>query len=415
MDIYHTLRLTVLRLVFLTVLLSCSTYESTARERVVLSNTKPISAQIMPTDKGAIYIVSETIDLGGEKMKLPEGAILQFDGGMLLNGEIVGNNATIVAGRYEIFKNVSITGCWSLNGIPVEWFGAVANNASYDCSDAINMVLLIGAKINAPALLGSGVYYTKSTIDMAGKGTLIGLSSALTTICYDANAKIGVFMHKEYNTLRDICIKEKEMERKGICVKLGDKNNLDGCRRGYVENIKTMGGDCGLDLEYQWCNKISGVNSRKNNTGLYAGETTPYVENAVIEGNFKYGVFSEGSGIKLYNAIIEGNNLGCVLNGKYNMLNNCYFESNSESYLNKNAAKDSNGKDVVGGNLFVGEKEQVIDLIMIGCRFANSSKYNKTIRVDKCQNLNIIGCHSMEYLEMTKNCTLRCDFYSLGN
>ena len=75
-------------------------------------------------------------------------------------------------------------------------------------------------------------------------------------------------------------------------------------------------------MEYQWCNKISGVNCRYNNIGLYANATTPYVENAVIEGNYEYGIYSEGFGIKLYNVIVEGNRIGCVLNGRDNLLNN---------------------------------------------------------------------------------------------
>ena len=361
---------------------------------------------MLSSDKGALYIVSENIDLKRQTVSLPQGSILQFEGGMLSNGELVGNNSTIVAGRYEIFKSVSLSGNWALDGVPVEWFGAVANDSKEDCSRAINQAIVIGIKINTPALLASGTYYTKNTIALPEKGTLVGLSPSLTTICYYASASVGVYMHGEYGCIRNICVQEYRMERKGICIKVGDSNSKVGFRRGYIEDVKVIGGNRGLDLEYQWCNKINGINCRQNNIGIYANETTPYIENAVIESSHQYGVYSVGSGIKLYNAIIEGNKIGCILNGKNNVLNNCYFEGNSASYLDKKAAKKKNGTDVEGGNLYVGEENQVTSLLMIGCRIINMPKYNNTIRIDKCDNFTVIGCESMSCLETTRNCKI---------
>lgn len=392
---------------FLAIFVLGSSFELSARNIVVLTGKKSITSQILPSDRGALYIVRENIDFKKKSIKLPQDAILQFEGGVLYNGRLIGNNSTIVAGRYEIFKTITLAGNWTLDGIPVEWFGAVPNNVNKDCSKAINTSINAGRKISAPALLGSGVYYTKSTIDIPDYGTLIGLSPSLTKICYYASAGVGVYMHGQYTTIRNFCVEENKLERKGICIKLGDSKTKVASTRGFVEDVKAIGGDRGLDLEYQWCNKISGVNCRYNNTGLYAFETTPYVENAVIECNYLYGVYSEGFGIKLYNATIEGNKVGCVLNGKYNLLNNCYFEGNTASYMDKKAKKNRKGVDAEGGNLYVGEKSVVTDLIMVGCLIINDSKFNNTIRVDKCQNLTIMGCNSMKYLKLTKNCNVK--------
>ena len=384
-----------------------NTYSLFARNRVLLSAKQPVSAQITSKDKGAIYVISDSIDLKKQKITLPQDAILKFEGGLFLNGEIIGKNATIEAGRYDIFKSVTLSGTWMLDKIPVEWFGAMPNSAGSDCSPAINQSIITGVAIGVPAYLGAGTYYTKRTIDIPEGGSLVGSSPSSTTIRYDADAGVGVYLHGQNITLRDVCVREHKMERKGICIKMGDVANKVSCTRGYVEDIKAMGGKRGLDLEYQWCNKICGVSCRYNDVGLYANATTPYVENAIVEGNYQCGVLAEGAGVKLYNAVIEGNKVGCILNGKEHLLNNCYFEGNTASARDKEAAKDAYSFDVEGGHIYAGEQATINNLVMIGCHIVNTYRNNNTIKVDKCLNFTAIGCNALSYLELTENCTVK--------
>ena len=395
-------------LLVLFMLMACaSEINLQARTRIILSPTKPISAQISASDKGAIYIVQTNIDLKKNTVKMPQGSILQFEGGKLSNGEIVGNNATIEAGRYEIFDEIELSGTWLLDGVKAEWFGAIPNREDIDCSVSINKAIVNGKHVNASILLGSGIYYTKSVIDISDYGTLIGISSTVTRICFREESGIGVYMHGQCTTIKNISVQEYKMKQKGICIKLGDKIKRESCTRGYVEDIKTLGGDKGLDLEYQWCNKISGVNCRYSNIGLYVYATTPSIENAVIESNYQCGVYSDGSGIKLYNAIIEGNMVGCVLNGGENYLNNCYFEGNTATYVEDKPKKDKNGVDVKGGHLYVGEKKAVISLVMIGCVIGDVKKYNNTIRIDNCKGFTAMGCSSLKNAVITGNCIVK--------
>ena len=100
-----------------------------------------------------------------------------------------------------------------------------------------------GKRISAPATMGSGIYYTKSTIDIPENGTVIGLSPTLTSICYNASIGVGVYMHGQYPTLKNICVQEYKMERKGVCIKMGDLKTKVSCTRGYVEDVKTIGGN----------------------------------------------------------------------------------------------------------------------------------------------------------------------------
>lgn len=391
-------------------------FSISARERIVLSSSKPVSSQITASHKGALIIVEADFNLRGERVTLPQGSILQFEGGRFSNGELAGNNTTVVAGKYEIFDNIVLSGSWTLDGIPVEWFGAIPNNVDSDCSDAINSAISIGASINVPAFLGSGTYYTRKTIDIPEGGVLIGSSPSSTTIRYLASAGIGLYMHGQVATLRNVCVREHKMERKGICIKVGDFEKKESCTRGYLEDVSAVGGNIGLDLEYQWCNKITGVKCRYNDIGLSANSTTPYIENAVIEGNYQCGIKSVGSGIKLYNAVIEGNKIGCILNGKENLLNNCYFEGNTASFRDDKAAKDAYGFDVDGGHIYAGETNTITNLIMIGCHVVNTYKHNNTIRIDKCLNFTSIGSNSLDYLDLTENCTVKyldCTFDSI--
>lgn len=397
----------ILTLLFLLVFLFGTTSELFARKKVILSGNKPITSQILASDKEVIYIIPEDIDIKHSSLKLPENSILQFDGGCFLNGELIGNNSTIIAGRYEIFNAISLSGKWTIDGLPVEWFGAKPNNSNYDCSSAINLAISTGVVVGAPALLGSGTYYINKTLDIPADGALIGLSPSSTIIRYYPDAIIGVYMHGQNITLRNVCVREHKMERKGICIKVGDIQDKVTCTRGFIEDVKAVGGKRGLDLEYQWCNKISGVKCYYNDVGLYANSTTPYIENAIIEGNYQYGVQSEGYGVKLYNAIIEDNKIGCVLNGKENLLSNCYFESNTASSRNKNPEKDEYGFDVEGGHIYAGEQATITNLIMIGCHVVNTYKNNNTVKIDKCLNFTAIGCNSLDYLELTENCNVK--------
>ena len=394
-------------LLFLWIFLVECAHELYARKKVVLSNEKNITSQISILDKGAIYIIAESIDFKNNTVKLPEGAILQFEGGCFLNGELIGNNSTIIAGRYEIFREISLSGKWLLDCIPVEWFGAIPNISDYDCSSSINRAISCGVVIGVPVHLGAGTYYTKSTIDIPNDGTLVGSAPSSTIISFYHDAAIGVYLHGRNITLKSVCVTEHRMGRKGICIKVGDTKNAIPCTRGYIEDVKATGGKRGLDLEYQWCNKISGVNCCYNDIGLYANRTTPYVENAIIEANYECGLYSEGSGVKLYNAVIEGNKVGCVLNGKENFFNNCYFEGNTSSSRNKHSEKDVYGFDVEGGHIFAGEQTTINNLIMIGCHIVNVDRYNNTIKIDKCLNFTSIGCNLLEYLDITENCHVK--------
>lgn len=89
---------------------------------------KNVLIQDMINKSNTRYIIQYDYDLNGESINIPENSILDFQGGSLSNGTIVGNNTNVV-NTYDacIFKNLQVIGgicgyCY------VDWFGALSYN-----------------------------------------------------------------------------------------------------------------------------------------------------------------------------------------------------------------------------------------------------------------------------------------------
>lgn len=65
--------------------------------------TKNILFQDMIAQSNTIYEIRYDFDLNGEEIIIPEGCVLDFQGGSLDNGVLLGNNTCIEAGSYQIF------------------------------------------------------------------------------------------------------------------------------------------------------------------------------------------------------------------------------------------------------------------------------------------------------------------------
>lgn len=72
------------------------------RKNVV--NDKNVLTQAMMQDANTIYIIQYDYDLNDASITVPSRCVLQFEGGSLSNGTLVGNNTAIEAGDYQIFS-----------------------------------------------------------------------------------------------------------------------------------------------------------------------------------------------------------------------------------------------------------------------------------------------------------------------
>lgn len=120
---------------------------------------KNVLTQAMINKANTIYVIQYDYDLKEASINIPENCVLQFDGGSLSNGTIVGNNTKIKTELEKIFNNITIDGNWNVVEAHPEWFGALPDGI-YDCTDAIQKT------INSfdVTKLNNGVYFINSTI-----------------------------------------------------------------------------------------------------------------------------------------------------------------------------------------------------------------------------------------------------------
>lgn len=95
---------------------------NTIYKNKVLKNGVPFNLQV--TDEDTRYVIKWDYDLDGAIQNIPLNCILDFQGGTLSNGTIVGNHTGIVASSEdEIFEEgIVIEGTWEVDNIYDGWF-----------------------------------------------------------------------------------------------------------------------------------------------------------------------------------------------------------------------------------------------------------------------------------------------------
>lgn len=113
-------------------------YISATLQVSIVSQTDNTITNIFPTPN-TIYIINHDIHLSGD-VTIPNGCILDFQGGAIYGGNIIGNSTEIRAGQYHIFKNgLNLSGTFSNESFSAYWFGASSNNPNN--APAINYAL----------------------------------------------------------------------------------------------------------------------------------------------------------------------------------------------------------------------------------------------------------------------------------
>lgn len=128
-----------------------------------------VLTQAMLDFEHTIYHIQYDYDLNGRTIEVPEGCVLQFEGGSLRNGTLVGDNTKIEAGLIKIFDtNIVISGSWQVTETYPEWFGAKEDDSSFDnapiMKKAIEFANLIGTDVSCKA--GKYHFLTPIIIDL---------------------------------------------------------------------------------------------------------------------------------------------------------------------------------------------------------------------------------------------------------
>ena len=131
-----------------------------------------------------IFIIQYDFDLGGASIEIPENCILEFNGGSISNGVIVGANTMFKCGQQYTFKeNVTFRGTYATTWLSPCNFGAKGCNVNvsnsyvitytdkYDSTVAINNAFASGFNIEFPA----GIFYITDTLIIKKRGINIKL------------------------------------------------------------------------------------------------------------------------------------------------------------------------------------------------------------------------------------------------
>lgn len=155
------------------------------RKNINFNNFEPknILTQEMINKENTIYEIRYDFDLNGAEITIPEGCVLDFQGGSLNNGSIVGNSTKIKANPIKIFENdIDLNGSYDIYEAYPEWFGAVGDGVADD-TIAIQKAIKMGRYIK----------FTKSeySIDTA-KGESFGNGAYPVALRVDSNKIIDL-------------------------------------------------------------------------------------------------------------------------------------------------------------------------------------------------------------------------------
>lgn len=94
---------------------------------------KNVLTQAMINKANTIYVIQYDYDLKEASINIPENCVLQFDGGSLSNGNVIGNGTSIESSsKYVSILNVTLSGNWKINDGYPEWFGAIGDGIADD-------------------------------------------------------------------------------------------------------------------------------------------------------------------------------------------------------------------------------------------------------------------------------------------
>lgn len=184
------------------------------RKNIVSSINKNILTQDMIKKTNTQYIIQYDYDLGGETITVPEGCVLQFEGGSLSNGTLYGNSTLIHAdsGRY-IFDSISFIGNFKNGCFYADWFGCADVE---DCSDNLQWAIDAAQKVSVKnVVLSNKTYNISKTIKVPSFFSFGGLVNnslsvwkrqGITSIIYqtsdlpiielgDSEGAINIYLH----------------------------------------------------------------------------------------------------------------------------------------------------------------------------------------------------------------------------
>lgn len=132
---------------------------------------KNVLTQAMVNTANTIYHIQYDYDLNGQTITLPAGCVLEFDGGSVKNGTIIGQNTIVRAFNRYIFRGVSVSGVFN-ETYHSDWF--VKKNDGSDCTTDMNFLFSSGN--GHTIIIDEGKYAVNANYTLAQGTKLKGYS-----------------------------------------------------------------------------------------------------------------------------------------------------------------------------------------------------------------------------------------------
>lgn len=341
-------------------------------------------SQIVNSNK--IYKIVLDLDLNGETLTIPANCTLDFQGGSISNGTIVGSDTKIKAGISKIFDtNVIIQGSWDLSQVYPEWFGAKGDNTT-DNTDSFSKITQFGANV----FISKGTYILNGW-DISTAVSIIGSGYQNTRLVLTAPIEV----HNNNN-----------VNFEGVTVEVSDNitENLE-----YIVKV--------YSAYHFTANLCTFYGKNKATKGIYSyGDTYSY-----------YHYINTCRFVSITNAIVlsYNSNASTINNNEFYQCDNCIVidscngvrvENNTfQSYVYNGIILEYNNYgsktwgNLISGNYFEGEPATAIADIDFT---SNADCRNNTITGNKSTYItlphkHILNCISENTIIETTNATYR--------
>ena len=319
---------------------------------------KNILYQDMINKENTIYEIRYDFNLNGAEITIPEGCVLDFQGGSFSNGIIIGSYTSIKANVRKVFElNIVLKGNWNVEYWLAEWFGAKSDGVT-DNTEIFNYIFSMFKngfvlKLMQGTYVANGIdlSHCKNITIIGHSESLIRLDpvfetkkkSSLILVTKDVDYIIrtekqdgGTWYRAEGITIRNVGLDGNDKATCGFVCTFGTilyNTTISRCKKNGIET-----GYHAYPTHIEKC-----ISERNGKHAFYAGAendslTTCYwIKDCDFIFNKGYGMYlAQGSACSFDNVLCQSNYQGGVKikiepNTKWldNLIfTSCYFENN---------------------------------------------------------------------------------------
>lgn len=157
-----------------------------------------IALALQMSQANTIYELRYNFDLNGSTLTMPNNSVLLCRGGVISNGNIAGNNTTILGAEYGAFDNVVLSGSYTNLYSNLSWWGCVPYDANNEFDNSGKIECAISSSFRVIKVTNS--YGISTPLDAATKRIEGGDISGWNRCGFVANSN---FASKDVTLSRD--------------------------------------------------------------------------------------------------------------------------------------------------------------------------------------------------------------------